>query len=340
MSTHNPTGLKGIRFVEWAGSDRYDFDGLFRDFGFSRVRTLPDAKVDLYRQGGILFMVNADEKGFSADFAKAHGPSISAMGWWVEDAEAAYVAAVAAGARPYEGPTPYNVPAVYGIGDSLIHFVDDDKHDVLSAFVEHPEPVLVPEKGFTVIDHLTNNVEKGTMERWQRFYKKVFGFTEVRTFDIRGEKTGLQSYALRSPDGSFCIPINEGSEKKSQIEEYLREYNGPGVQHLAFLTDDLLASLDALKGSRIETLDIDDAYYQEVFERVPDVTEDHGRIQAHEVLVDGDEDGYLLQIFTKNLVGPIFIEMIQRKNHLSFGEGNFGALFRSIERDQEKRGVL
>jgi 4-hydroxyphenylpyruvate dioxygenase len=197
-------------------------------------------------------------------------------------------------------------------------------------------PELVAPKGFLAIDHLTNNVEKGTMQAWADFYKHVFGFTEVRYFDIRGVKTGLTSYALRSPDGSFCIPINEGSEEKSQIEEYLREYRGPGIQHLAFLTDDLLASLDAMAGSDGQMLDIDDAYYAEVFERVPNVTEDHGRIRQHQVLVDG----YLLQIFTKNLVGPIFIELIQRKNHLSFGEGNFGALFRSIERDQERRGAI
>ncbi|MCU0224894.1 MAG: VOC family protein, partial [Acidobacteria bacterium] len=145
-------------------------------------------------------------------------------------------------------------------------------------------------------------------------------------------KTGLTSYALRSPDGSFCIPINEGSEERSQIEEYLREYNGPGIQHLAFLTRDLLDSLDRLEGSGIETLDIDPSYYETVFDRVPRVTEDRARIRRHKVLVDGDEDGYLLQIFTRNLIGPIFIELIQRKNHLSFGEGNFGALFRSIER--------
>ena len=196
------------------------------------------------------------------------------------------------------------------------------------------------DKGFLVIDHLTNNVYKGTMKQWADFYKSVFGFTEVRYFDIRGVKTGLTSYALRSPCGTFCIPINEADEKKSQINEYLEEYNGPGVQHLAFSTDDLLASLDALAGSPVEFLDIDDDYYDEVFSRVPNVTEDHARIRAHQVLVDGDDKGYLLQIFTKNLVGPIFIELIQRHNHLSFGEGNFGALFRSIERDQAKRGVF
>jgi 4-hydroxyphenylpyruvate dioxygenase len=178
------------------------------------------------------------------------------------------------------------------------------------------------------------------MKQWADFYKGVFGFTEVRYFDIRGARTGLQSYALRSPCGSFCIPINEGTEYASQINEYLREYRGPGIQHLAFRTDDILRSLELLDGSGIETLDIEDSYYDTIYQRVPQVSEDREAIRRRRVLVDGDEKGYLLQIFTRNLIGPIFIELIQRKNHDAFGEGNFGALFRSIERDQQKRGVL
>jgi len=201
-------------------------------------------------------------------------------------------------------------------------------------------PDLVASKGFVAIDHLTNNVPRGQLALWGAFYRDVFGFTEVRYFDIRGVKTGLQSYALRSPDGSFCIPINEGTETGSQIDEYLEEYRGPGIQHLAFLTDDILASLRALEGTPIRFLDIDDDYYAGVFDRVPGVREDHAELARRNVLVDGDPDGYLLQIFTHNLIGPIFVELIQRRNHLSFGEGNFGALFRSIERDQERRGYL
>lgn len=207
-------------------------------------------------------------------------------------------------------------------------------------FVPLKDPDLVPSKGFQVIDHLTNNVYKGTMERWSNFYKDIFGFIEVRYFDIRGAKTGLLSYALRSPCGKFCIPINEGTEAKSQINEYLDEYKGPGVQHIAFLTSDIIKSLESLKGTGIETLDMDNEYYEEAFKRVPQVTEDRSKLQDLQILVDGDEEGYLLQIFTKNIIGPIFFEIIQRKNHLAFGEGNFGALFRSIERDQQKRGYL
>lgn len=347
MTTTNPCGLWGIEFVEFASADPEALDALFLAFGFSRVGRHRGAAVDLYEQHDIRLLVNREPGTFAEDFQRRHGPSLCSMGWRVQDAQAAFQEAVARGARPYEpedGARPtLDVPAIYGIGDSLIYFIGTDDAEgrgFARWFGPHPDPAEVPDKGFRVIDHLTNNVHKGTMQTWADFYKNVFGFTEVRYFDIKGAQTGLTSYALRSPDGSFCIPINEGNEDKSQIEEYLREYRGPGVQHLAFLSDDLLASLDAMKGSPIETLDIDDAYYEEVFDRVPGVRQDPSRIQAHNVLVDGDEDGYLLQIFTKNLIGPIFIELIQRENHQAFGEGNFGALFRSIERDQARRGVL
>jgi len=266
------------------------------------------------------------------------------MGFWVEDANEAWETAIERGARPFDETekttTPYELPAVYGIGNSLIYFVDDPQLFFEREFEERDNPIEIEDKGFWGIDHLTNNVYNGELEKWSDFYKDIFGFSEVRHFDIRGEETGLLSYALRSPDGSFCIPINEGTEEKSQIEEYLREYNGPGIQHIALISNDLLESLNAMEGGQVEFLDIDDEYYQRVFDRVPNVTEDHDEIQRLQVLVDGDEEGYLLQIFTRNLIGPIFIELIQRKNHQSFGEGNFGALFRSIERDQKRRGVL
>jgi 4-hydroxyphenylpyruvate dioxygenase len=271
------------------------------------------------------------------------------MGWRVQNANEALKVAKERGAVICEKPdlkfaTGEYVPAIYGIGESIIYFIDhwNNASELYGrlGFEKLKSPEMVEEKGFLTIDHLTNNVPKGTMSKWAQFYKEVFGFTEVRYFDIRGAKTGLISYALKSPCGNFCIPINEGTEDKSQINEYLREYNGPGIQHLAFLTKDILASLKKLEGSTIETLDIDDEYYAEIFNKFPQVTESHQEIKDFHVLVDGDEHGYLLQIFTKNIIGPIFIEIIQRKNHYSFGEGNFGALFRSIERDQQKRGVL
>jgi 4-hydroxyphenylpyruvate dioxygenase len=313
----NPCGLDGIAYVEFVSNTPAKLDALFKAFGFSKLMRHESKPVDLYRQGDITFLVNRDPASFAAKFGALHGPSICAMGWRVKNARTAHDVAVKRGARSY-----------------------DEGSGELSGFIPLEKPERVASKGFTAIDHLTNNVEKGTMLKWAGFYKEVFGFEEIRYFDIRGVKTGLTSYALRSPCGKFCIPINEADEKKSQINEYLEEYKGPGIQHLAFLTSDLLASLKALDGSGIETLDMDDDYYREAFARLPHITEDKAEIKRRNVLVDGDEQGYLLQIFTKNLVGPIFIELIQRKNHASFGEGNFGALFRSIERDQQKRGVL
>lgn len=348
MEQENAIGLDGIEFVEFASSEPEKLRNLFREFGFSRTGLNKELGVELYEQEDIHFLLNTSPQSFALGFAQAHGPSISSMGWRVHDAQKAFALAVARGAKPcqhsdYKTADGKYVPAIFGIGDSLIYFIEDyqnPKRYENMGFAPHPQAEIIPGKGFVAIDHLTNNVYKGTMQKWADFYKQVFGFTEVRYFDIRGAKTGLTSYALRSPCGKFCIPINEADEKKSQINEYLEEYRGPGIQHLAFLTEDILSSLDALQGTNIQTLDIEPDYYESIFERVPNVTEDREKIQRYNVLVDGDEEGYLLQLFTKNLVGPIFIEIIQRKNHLSFGEGNFGALFKSIERDQMKRGVL
>ncbi len=347
MNKHkNPAGMRGIEFVEFAGNDPVALDHIFNSFGFSKLMLHRSQDVTYYNQNHIDILLNNESGSFATNFASKHGQSICSMGWKVKDAGKALEWAVSQGARPYagkEGSKTFDVPAIYGIGDSLIYFVETfgKKGSVYDGvFVDHPEPEKVAEKGFLAIDHLTNNVVKGTMQEWADFYKNIFGFTEVRYFDIKGEETGLTSYALKSGCGTFCIPINEGNEEKSQIEEYLKEYDGPGIQHLAFLTKDLLNSLDRLEDSGIETLDIIPSYYDEVFDRVPNVIEDQGRIKYHDVLVDGDEHGYLLQIFTRNLFGPIFIEMIQRKNHQGFGEGNFQALFDSIERDQRRRGVL
>ncbi len=334
----NPCGLRGISFIELAAPDPDAIHRLLLAFGFSRTMRHRARAVDLYEQGGIVMLLDRSPTGFSARFTAAHGPCICAMGWRVDDPRAAQSAAVARGARAADGDLP--LPAVLGIGDSLIYFVAADRSWAALGFEPLAAPDRVPAKGFVAIDHLTNNVPRGELGTWAAFYERVFGFTQVRYFDIRGVKTGLHSFALRSPCGSFCIPINEGTETRSQIDEYLEQYRGPGIQHLAFLTDDILASLRALDGTPIEFLDIDDDYYREVFDRVPGVREDHAEIERRDVLVDGDADGYLLQIFTRNLIGPIFIELIQRANHASFGEGNFGALFRSIERDQQRRGYL
>ncbi|GLP97931.1 4-hydroxyphenylpyruvate dioxygenase [Paraferrimonas sedimenticola] len=341
-SATNPCGLLGIEFTEFASPDLDFMHQTFVDFGFSMTHKHADKPIYYYNQNDIHFVLNRTSEGFGKEFANSHGPSICSMGWRVENAQAAFDEAVKRGAKAADpSQTDMNYPAIYGIGDSLIYFIEAGSNIFERDFTPLAEPQVVPEKGFMEVDHLTNNVYKGTMGQWADFYKNIFGFTEVRYFDINGVKTGLQSYALRSPDGSFCIPINEGKDDdKNQIDEYLNEYKGPGVQHLAFRSRDILDSLDAMEGTPIKTLDIIDSYYEEVFDRVPGVSEDPERIKHHQVLVDGDESGYLLQIFTRNLFGPIFIEIIQRKNNLGFGEGNFQALFESIELDQQRRGVL
>ena len=343
-SEHNPLGLEGIACLEHGAPSREGQDAigrLFRALGFSRTRRHATRDIELWAQHGIRFLVNRDPSSFAATFAGAHGPSIPSMAWKVADPERALREAVRRGAKEVVGDLVFGgAPAIEGIGGSRIYLVDTRGSWEERYYVALERPERVADRGFLTIDHLTNNVPKGTLGEHRAFYREVFGFEDVRTFEIRGRSTGLTSYALRSPCGTFCIPINEGSEDKSQIEEYLREYRGPGVQHVALLTRDLLASLEGLRDAGVETLDIDPTYYEEAFARVPNVREDRDTIRSKSVLVDGDEEGYLLQIFTQNVIGPIFFELIQRENHLSFGEGNFGALFRSIERDQERRGAL
>ncbi|MCH2057694.1 MAG: 4-hydroxyphenylpyruvate dioxygenase [Thalassotalea sp.] len=343
---NNPLKLCGIEFTEFATPDSDFMEKAFLGFGFSKVKKFKGRDIEYYNQNDIHFLLNNEQAGFSREFAKSHGPAICSMGWRVEDAAFAFEQAVARGAKSAENVAnklPY--PAIYGIGDSLIYFIDKfgDKGSIYNDdFEVLAEPTLVEDKGFLAVDHLTNNVYQGTMETWANFYKDVFGFTEVRYFDIKGEKTALVSYALQSPCGKFSIPINEGKgTNNNQIDEYLDEYNGPGVQHLAFITDDLVGSLDKVDKSIIDTLNIVPEYYDDVFDRIPWVKEDKERIREHQILVDSQkENSYLLQIFTKNIFGPIFIEMIQRVDDKGFGEGNFTALFKSIELNQMERGVL
>lgn len=342
----NPIGLGGIEFIEFASDDFTKLDGIFRGLGLRGLKKHKTKNIHYYRSHDVHWLLNLEGGTFASRFVDLHGPSIPSMGLRVDDAKKASKLAVRRGAKACEPGDYFDikgnpVPAIFGVGESLVYFIEkrEDSYEQMG-FESAVKDTPVSTKGFVSIDHLTNNVPHGTMEEWVNFYKNIFGFTEVRYFDIKGMKTGLTSYALRSPCGKFCIPINEGKEEKSQINEYLRQYRGAGIQHVALLTNDILKSMKALQGSGIEMLDIDPSYYKEVFLRVPKVTENKEEIQKYGVLLDGDEDGYLLQIFTKNLIGPIFFEIIQRKNHFSFGEGNFGALFRSIERDQERRGVL
>ncbi len=346
----NPLKLCGIEFTEYTTPDPDFMEKVFLAFGFSKTRKFTGRDIDYFNQNDIHFLLNKEKSGFSKEFAKKHGPAICSMGWRVKNAEFAFTEAVKRGAKSAaseKNKLPY--PAIFGIGDSLIYFIDNfaksgqNKGLIYETdFEALTEPVIVEEKGFLAVDHLTNNVYQGTMHKWADFYKKVFGFTEVRFFDIKGIKTALISYALQSPCGKFCIPINEGKGgKENQIDEYLEEYNGPGVQHLAFITKDLVGSLDKLDNAVIDTLNIVPEYYNEIFNRVPWVKEDKEKIREHQVLVDSQsENSYLLQIFTKNLFGPIFIEMIQRVDEQGFGEGNFSTLFKSIELNQMERGVL
>lgn len=343
----NPIGLNGVDFIEYSGPDAEALDVLFRRMGFKEVSQIPGQAIRLFRQGDINFILNTEPGTFATDFARLHGGCVNATGFRVFDSQQAFKSAVARGARPFDGPesrkgaTPF--PAVYGIGDSLIYFVDEKDHRRLYTEIFKIKPGDESPKGWglKIVDHFTNNVPVGAMDKWANFYQDIFNFRESRYFDIRGKSTGLLSRAMRSPCGKFSVPINEPKDPKSQIQEYLDEYKGPGIQHVALTTDDIVGTLEAMKGSQIEFLKPPPStYYAMLKDRVPNVVEDVKRLEKHAILVDGDHDGYLLQIFTKNVIGPIFYEVIQRKGHEGFGDGNFQALFDAIEQDQRDRGYL
>lgn len=340
----NPIALDGIEFVEYTSPYPEQLEKLFLSLGFVKIGQHKTKDVGLFRQGGVNFIVNKEQKSFAKNFQKIHGPSICAMGWRTKlRAEEAVKKSCQRGARRYDGREgdAGSFPAIYGIGDMVIYFID--KYGDRSIYEEDFN--FIEEKknkgvGFICVDHLTNNVGVGKMDEWKAFYEKVFNFKDVRFFDIRGQKTGLTSRVMSSPCGKITIPINEPSDQKSQIQEYLDEYHGEGIQHLALLTQDMEKTLKALKSSGIEFLDTPDTYYELLPKRIDQFTEDLDMLRKYKIQVDGDDRGYLLQIFTKNLIGPIFFEIIQRKNHDGFGEGNFQALFDAIERDQQRRGVL
>lgn len=336
----NPCGLRGVAFVEFASPTPGELDELFHSLGFIRHARYRSAPIDLYSQGEIHFVLHRELEGHAAQAVSSHGATICGVGLEVDDARSAHTAAVERGASSRVGAGGLDLPAVQGIGDSLLYFVESPHRWFEREFNDHPTPRRAKSRGLSRVDHLTHNVEIGELDNAVAFYESVFGFRTVRRFDIRGRSTGLRSIALRSPDGSFSIPINQATEQTSQIAEYLREHRGPGIQHLALLTDDLLGALDDLRGGPIRFLDAEPGYYERIRERVPNIREELRRLAEHQVLADGDKQGYLLQIFTRNLIGPMFFELIQRENHLSFGEGNFRSLFRSIEREQEGRGEL
>ena len=346
--TANPMGTDGFEFVEYTAPDPKLLRSLFERMGFTVAARHRSKNVTLHAQGGVNFIINAEPDSFAQKFAHTHGPSVCAMGFRVKDAAAALKRAIANGAKPVTssvGPMELNIPAIEGIGGSLIYLVD--RYGEQSIYdVDFRRTATAKEcdsAGLTEIDHLTHNVRRGNMNLWAGFYQRLFNFREIRYFDIEGRKTGLLSRAMSSPCGKIRIPINESQDDKSQIEEYLKEYHGEGIQHIALATRDIMKSVDVLKARGVEFQDTPDSYYEGVATRVIGHKEDLEALKARRILIDGNpskNEGVLLQIFTQTVIGPIFFEIIQRKGNEGFGEGNFRALFLSIERDQMRRGVI
>jgi 4-hydroxyphenylpyruvate dioxygenase len=338
-------GTDGFEFIEYTAPDAAALQALFTRMGFAPVAQHRSKAVTLYRLGGINFLVNAEPASFAQQFARAHGPSICAMALRVQDAGQAWRRALELGARPgpvTAGPMELNIPSIEGIGGSLIYLVD--RYGASSIYDIDFVPAAAgtaPAADLEYIDHLTHNVARGQMDTWAGFYERVFNFREVRHFDIEGQKTGLVSRAMTSPCGKIRIPINESQDDKSQIAEYLRDYRGEGIQHVALASSDIYRSVDRLRAAGLVFQDTPETYYEGVAARVAGHSESLAQLRQRRILIDGSlQDGILLQIFTANVIGPIFFEIIQRKGNEGFGEGNFQALFESIELDQIRRGVV
>ncbi len=373
----NPMGLCGFEFVEFASPTPGQIEPLLEKLGFSLVARHRSKDVLLYRQGGINFIVNREPKSLAGYFAAEHGPSACGLAFRVRDAHKAYARALELGAQPLDiptGPMELRLPAIKGIGGAPLYLIDrfDDPHaaeplppegagsasggrarardgksiyDIDFEFIDGVDRHPVGH-GFQLIDHLTHNVYKGRMAFWGGFYERIFGFREIRYFDIKGEYTGLTSRAMTAPDGLIRIPLNEErGGAGGQIEEFLMQFNGEGIQHIALSCDDLLASVDALQMAGIPLMTApNEVYYEMLAERLPGHGEPVAELQARGILLDGStangEKRLLLQIFSQTLLGPVFFEFIQRKADEGFGEGNFKALFESMERDQIRRGAI
>lgn len=350
----NPMGLDGFEFVEYAATERGVLEPVFEMMGFSLVARHRSKDVDLWRQGDINFIINYEPRSHACYYAEEHGPSACGMAFRVRNARQAYERAIMLGAQPVDipvGPMELRLPAIRGIGGATLYLIDryedgSSIYDIDFAYLDgvdrHPEGC-----GFTVIDHLTHNVYRGRMEYWAQYYEKLFNFREIRFFDIKGEHTGLRSRAMTAPDGKIRIPLNEEGQAggAGQIEEYLLNYNGEGIQHIAFACDDLLACWDRLKERGLPFMTAPpETYYEMLDERLPGHGEPVEELRSRGILLDGStEEGdqrLLLQIFSETVIGPIFFEFIQRKRDEGFGEGNFQALFESMERDQLRRGAL
>ncbi len=347
----NPMGIDGFEFVEFAAPDAAPLHALFKRMGFTAVLKHKSRNITVYRQGGVNFVVNEEPDSFAADFAKAHGPC--ACGFAIRFQNAAdevYGTVIGNGGEPithFEDTKAVAAPVVKGIGDCMLYLIDRYGNDG-SVFDADYAPIAGADQdpkgfGLTFIDHLTHNLYFGNMQKWSDYYERLFNFREIRYFDIKGVKTGLVSKAMTAPDGVVRIPLNESSDPKSQINEYLDAYHGEGIQHIACFTDDIYATAEAMRAAGAEFLDTPDTYFDVIDQRVPNHGEDVPRLRKNKILIDADAETKqrkLLQIFTQNAIGPIFFEIIQRKGNEGFGEGNFQALFESIERDQIKRGVL
>ena len=349
----NPMGLDGFEFVEFAAPDPKELETVFHVLGFEAVARHRSKDVTLYRQGGINFILNNEPRSHAAYFVQEHGPGACGMAFRVKDAHKAYARALELGAQPIEiptGPMELRLPAIKGIGGAPLYLIDRYKegntiYDIDFEFYDgvdrHPEGC-----GFEVIDHLTHNVYRGRMDFWANYYEEFFNFREIRYFDIKGEYTGLLSKAMTAPDGKIRIPLNEEASKGTgQIEEYLMAFNGEGIQHIALSCENLYECWDRLKARGMDFMTAPpDAYYEMLDERLPGHGEPVDELRSRGILLDGstenDDPRLLLQIFSNNMVGPTFFEFIERKKDEGFGEGNFTALFESIERDQLARGVI
>ncbi|MBS0216744.1 MAG: 4-hydroxyphenylpyruvate dioxygenase [Proteobacteria bacterium] len=346
----NPMGINGFEFVEFAapGGHGQAMRAYLENLGFTAVAKHKSRDITLFRQGRINFLLNETVDSFASDFAQKHGPSACGFAIRFRTPSAEVLEHVLASGgekmdvRPGTGAV--DAPVIKGIGDCMLYLIDDGRDDLYADFAplagvdQNP-----PGFGLTFIDHLTHNLFLGNMQKWSDYYEKLFNFREIRYFDIKGAKTGLLSKAMTAPDGIVRIPLNESSDEKSQINEYLREYKGEGIQHIALFTDNIYDSVEAMRAKGVDFLDTPDTYFDVIDMRVPNHGEDVPRLARNKILIDADPETHqrkLLQIFTKNAFGPIFFEIIQRKGNEGFGEGNFQALFESIERDQMQRGVL
>ncbi|KQM67792.1 4-hydroxyphenylpyruvate dioxygenase [Sphingomonas sp. Leaf17] len=343
----NPLGLDGFEFCEFTSPDPDTLAAQFEQLGFVVSHRHPSKDVVRYKQGRINLLLNREATGQAADFRAAHGPSASGMAFRVADAKAAYDHAIAEGANPVDvaaGTLGEGSYAIEGIGGSYLYLVDaaTGLYDRWTEVPGWQEAEAVNTVGLDLLDHLTHNVRRGEMRTWSSFYGKLFGFQEQKYFDIKGKATGLFSQAMIAPDKAIRIPLNESQDDKSQIEEFIREYKGEGIQHLALTTPDIFDTVEKLRARGVKLQDTIETYYELVDKRVPGHGEDLERLRKNRILIDGNvgEEGLLLQIFTETMVGPIFFEIIQRKGNEGFGNGNFQALFESIELDQIRRGVI